>query len=294
MKRLNKPISLFWLLTVSLSVMPTWILKAETNTKPNVVINEVAYFPEMSGPIRDPLNPNIWLELEYIELLNASAENIELFNPHGSWRLDGGVHFAFATNTMMGPGSRLVLINFDPADTNLISAFREAYALEDRVVTFLGPYIGRMNNRSDRIALEKPQAGANPDDPLSWAIIDEVIYSTEPPWPEGPNGFHLSLQRLSANLSGNDPANWGETNPSPGWAWPDTPLRMEPISKPDHGLLTLRARGDAGKRYKLEASTNLRAWSAINTNYARNGEVYFYIQCDTNAPYQYYRTALMP
>jgi hypothetical protein len=113
-------------------------------------------------------------------------------------------------------GGRLLLVNFDPALGTNLAHFYGTYGLTNGTVPILGPYAGKLGNRSDRLALEKPQYPDWPGDPYSWVIVDEVIYGNQNPWPIEPNGAGLALRRRAANQSGNDPANWVAAAPDPG------------------------------------------------------------------------------
>ena len=65
-----------------------------------------------------------------------------------------------------------------------------------------GPYSGKLGNRSDRVALEKPQYPDVPGGDYSWVIVDEVIYGNQSPWPSTGNGAGNSLQRAVVNEEG--------------------------------------------------------------------------------------------
>jgi hypothetical protein len=154
---------------------------------------------------------------EFVELYNPTPAAIPLQDTNGQWRIDGGIGFTFPPNTTLPAGGTLLLVNFNPADTAALATFRSVYRMTNSTPLF-GPYTGKLGNRSDRVALEKPLYPDLPGDPYSWAIVDEVIYGNQNPWPTNANGAGYALQRLSLTRSGNDPVNWGAGLPTPGRA----------------------------------------------------------------------------
>jgi hypothetical protein len=194
---------------------PFWYAKSlspgTANIKPALhpVISEFMYHP--------PDNPTNNTLDEYIEILNPAAAPVNLWNEAGTWRVAGGIDFQFPTNTTLAPGACLLMVTFNPADSGLKAGFLAKYGLAEGEVALLGPVSGQLDNRGERIALERPQAGDLPGDPVSWVLVDEVIYFHQQPWPESADGTGRSLQRKHTRWSGNDPGNWyASFAPSPG------------------------------------------------------------------------------
>jgi hypothetical protein len=177
------------------------------NTDPlsDLVIDEVMYHPVDAND-------------EYIELYNPTAAPIELASAAGPWRLDGGIQYTFDAGLSLAPGGRVVVVGFDPvSDIVRFGAFLATYGGEVLMpgVEIVGPWEGSLDNAGERLALEKPLVTDDPDDP-GWAMIDEVIYSDVAPWPATPDGQGDALQRVGPDGSGNDPANWEASSPTPG------------------------------------------------------------------------------
>ena len=63
-------------------------------------------------------------------------------------------------------------------------------------VRMVGPYSGRLSDRCDRVAVERPQLPELLSDPVAWVIVDEVIYADQQPWPGNCDGTGRSLRRL--------------------------------------------------------------------------------------------------
>ncbi|MEN6578290.1 MAG: lamin tail domain-containing protein [Phycisphaerales bacterium] len=181
---------------------------ANVNPVPHLVIDELMYHP---------VDPNE----EYIELYNPLSETVWLGDGTVAWRFDGAVDYAFPAGTFILAGGRLVVVGFDPTvETSRLDAFLAAYEMDPLMplVQIVGPWIGNLSNRGERVALEKSLPGDNPAAPISWVIVDEVIYADAAPWPAGPDGQGSALQRIAPDpeASGNDPTNWQAAAPSPG------------------------------------------------------------------------------
>jgi hypothetical protein len=194
-----------------------WFTMLPSTNAPNVlpldrvVISEVMYHPS------ELLEDGAGINLEYVELLNATSSTVSLWNASGSWRLDGGVSFSFPTNVVIPAGSYLLIVGFDPGDTSLLTAFLDAYGDTNVPALVFGPLEGKLSNEGERIALEQPVAPDSPGEGVSWAIVDEIIYFDAAPWPSGADGSGVPLQRTSNGGDGNRAENWTATlTASPG------------------------------------------------------------------------------
>jgi len=185
-----------------------------------VVISEIMYHP-----------PDLMIGMdlvendrdEYIELLNITAQPVNLFDPAfatNTWRLRGGVDFDFPMGTTLPANGFLLLVGFDPVlDTAALDAFRAAYSLDPGVV-ILGPYQGKLGNSADTLRLRKPDSPQMPPAQdagfVPYILVDRVAYEDALPWPAAQaDGGGASLQRVGESSYGNDPFNWVVSAPTP-------------------------------------------------------------------------------
>ena len=178
-----------------------------------VVISEIMYHPVDLPGGEDNSDD------EFIELQNISGSPVALFdaaNPTNTWRVRGGVDISLPTNVTLQANALLLLVNFDPADPDnaaKLGAFRTKFNVPGGV-PIVGPYDGKLDNRSDDLKLERPdtpEAGEVP-----YILVDRVEYSDRAPWPELADGTGASLRRINVAQFGNDPINWAGSAPTAG------------------------------------------------------------------------------
>ncbi|MBX3732946.1 MAG: lamin tail domain-containing protein [Verrucomicrobiae bacterium] len=182
-----------------------------------VVINEIQYDPAPG-------------DVEFVELLNLTDEEIPLFHPQhpeNTWQLSGA-GFVFP------PGSVLPARGFAVATSGDPTLFRLKWQVPDAVPVF-GPYAGNLANTGERLELRRPDAPDFETNALGevtaiipMLTVDRVRYSHREPWPTGASGTGASLERISPGLYGDDPASWrtSAAGPSPGM---DNAVNRAPI-----------------------------------------------------------------
>ncbi|MCI0746248.1 MAG: lamin tail domain-containing protein [Verrucomicrobia subdivision 3 bacterium] len=182
-----------------------------TNTPPRigpVIISEIMYRPPDVGGEDNNLD-------EFIELHNPGVTAVlwDPMAPSNTWRLDKGVEFEFPPSTTMPGGSYLLVVNFDPANTAQLNAFRSRYGVP-LGVTILGPYRGELNNAGERLELLRPASPTTNEVP--YVIVERVDYEDSSPWPAAADGSGPSLHRRAPSTYYNDPTNWVAALPTPG------------------------------------------------------------------------------
>jgi len=246
---------------------------------PQVVIRELMFAP-----------PGTNL-LEYVELANPGSFDVPLWNPSGTWRMDGGIDFSFPSNITIGAGARLVLVPFAPTNAADLNRFVTTYGLTNGQVEILGPYRGRLSDLGERIALEKPQAPDFPDTEIDWVIVDEVYYGRGGAWPSSTYVTGHSLHRIRVQVTGHDPSNWLGVAASPGIVFGPVVLRGGRF-----GPFTFRLEWTAspGAAYVVESARDLvtGGWTEEAT-VTGNGAVWFDDTLPTLLHRKYYRIRLI-
>jgi hypothetical protein len=156
-----------------------------------VTLSEIMYHPT---------NRADGLHLEFVELYNSNP----YFEDISGFRLTGAIDFTFPTNTLLAALSYLVVAP-SPAD------IRAVYG----ITNVTGGFTNRLSNGSDTLRLRNRQG----------AVLVEVDYSGDPPWPAAADGAGHSLVLAQPSLGFGDPAAWAPSDVVGG-----SPGRAEPSS----------------------------------------------------------------
>ena len=160
--------------------------------RPDVVISEVMYNPASTDG-------------EFIEIWNTSEDSVLLYdseNPANTWRVDG-MDYDFPAGQSLAPGETALIVEGDP------SAFRVANGIGPSVKVF-GPTGGAIDNGGERLELLRPDGPTekNGEIVVPMIVVDAVEFDDEDPWPISADGQGPSLERVSAEVFGNDVASW--------------------------------------------------------------------------------------
>ena len=177
---------------------------ANSAPKVEVVISEFMYHPTSDLAVD-----------EYIELHNPTGAAILLQHAtEGPWRIDtSGLSWVLPAGITMAADERILLVPFDPGVPAQLTAFEAVYGSVPGQI--FGPWtFGMLSNQGEKIALERPQPEDVIGEGISWVIVDEAIYFDQAPWTPDADGTGNSLNRIDANVTGNDWGNWGSAVPS--------------------------------------------------------------------------------
>ena len=246
----------YWLTTVP-TLNSTNALEAQ-----GPILSELMYHP-----LPTLQHPEDNVHDEYIALHNPSGHPIALWNNSGTFRIAGEIDFTFPSNLTIQAGSHLLVVSFDPTDTNSTHSFYATYGLNSGDVPLLGPYNGKLSNRGGRVALERPQAPDAIGETTSWVIVDEVIYFDHASWPITADVAGLSLHRIDPAVSGLDPNNWTAGQPSPSNSIIDTPKPNPEIMEVQPGMFGIAWNPLPNVVYTIEYTDSLanQNWMVLGT-----------------------------
>ena len=257
-----------------------------------IVISEIMYHPpDYTNGADNSLD-------EFIELQNLTAGSVPLFDTFtneagyglmavtNTWRLRNVVDYDFATNTALAAGSRLLLVGFDPVtNTTQVAAFRALYSVPTNVPV-LGPWAGKLDNRSATIELKSPDKPdvTSSNVTIPYVMIDRVAYQDSAPWPTEADGLGKSLQRTSLAAYGNDPTNWVAAAPTAGRISAFVPRPVITVSPAPIFPFTVLVPTSPGLDYTLEYKNDLNepAWIPLAPILTGDGTIQ--PVSDTNAP----------
>lgn len=148
-----------------------------------IAINEIMYNPQFANA-------------GYVELFNNSVSNA--FDLSG-WRLNG-VDLDFLNGTVLEPQQYMILAKDR-------TVFADTYGPS---IPVTAEFPGNLDNGGETLTLLT--SGVNP------AIIDQVTFDDDLPWPASADGFGPSLQLIDPTKDNNRVANWSavsaaSTNP---------------------------------------------------------------------------------
>ena len=125
---------------------------------------------------------------EFLELMNISAQNIDLTGVH----LRDGVDYNFPANTLLAPGGRLQVVG------NLESFVARHGA--SAVLRPVGPFVGNLSNSGEHLLLVSDTQGT----------IKDFTYNNTLPWPTEADGggYRLVLIAPQTNPNHNLAASW--------------------------------------------------------------------------------------
>ena len=166
----------------------------------DIVINEIMYHHAM----RDE-------RYEYIELYNRGTGTVSL----AGWTFTDGITYTFETGTEIRPDSYIVVAK----DPNFIAGVYDNLVIGTNLV---GPYVGGLDDHSERIRLSYPYEDL---DPLSGDVevlnitADEVTYYDGGRWPIWADGQGASLELRDPDSDNDAPDAWADSDESGKTVW---------------------------------------------------------------------------
>ncbi len=158
----------------------------------DIVINEICYQPPSVSVGSDAK--------QWIELYHRGNVAIDL----GGWAFSNGISFTFPANTIMQPGSYL-LVAHTPGNFTAAPG-----------VTVFGPWSGSLSENGEKITLT--DAAGNP--------VDEVDYLDGGAWSDLADGAGSSLELRDPDADNADPSSWAASDENAKRTWQTYSYRM--------------------------------------------------------------------
>lgn len=137
----------------------------------NLVISEIHYHPAQPSSAEELAASSDQDDFEFIELLNTATQPIDLNGVY----FDDGIGFFFADNTIVEPGSRVVLVKNLEAFTARYGTLSEGF--------IAGEFTGRLSNDGEQLIVRKTGA----------IELINLTYNDQAPWPVSADGAGYSL-----------------------------------------------------------------------------------------------------
>lgn len=137
---------------------------------------------------------------EYIELHNPTTEEMDL----AGWQVADGVSYTFPTlrgSAVIPAGGYLLLCRQDPEESGDSVTDPELCChppAAGLAASCCHRYAGSLSNSGERVTLLDGDS----------QIVEQVRYRSEHPWPESPDGYGRSLERLSGAAPPENPDSW--------------------------------------------------------------------------------------
>ncbi|MCX8157827.1 MAG: lamin tail domain-containing protein, partial [Verrucomicrobiae bacterium] len=163
-----------------------------SSRRTGLVISEIMYRP---AP-----HPTFTNSLEFVEIANTRGEPEDL----SGWRLSGDIDFTFPPGTVI-PGGGFLVVARSPQDLQAL------YNLP----AVLGPFTNNLPNDKGTLRLRH----------RTGAVMLEVTYRDQPPWPVAADGTGHSLVLARPSYGENSPLAWAASDQLGG-----SPGRWDPVT----------------------------------------------------------------
>lgn len=166
----------------------------------DIVINEIMYH----HGTRDE-------RYEYVELYNSSDTDVAL----AGWAFTDGINFVF-TDQHVIPSEGYIVVAQDP---NLLE---DLYPHLSKGTNLVGPYVGSLNDHSERIRLSRPIGQVDPvtNQPDTFLVTaDQVTYYDGGRWSIWADGQGSSLECRDPHKRNDTPDAWAASDESAKAPW---------------------------------------------------------------------------